>query len=246
MRDLTSPVVLAIASALLASAPAAAQSTLYVDNLAPFSYRENGVLKGVLYDMVRDLAARVGNQGEIQSVPPRRELVLVASSTDALGTMGRLPENEASYTWLCDLIDDRIVLVSSAASSVDIASVEAAKNLRVGVILGGPADGLLRRLGFGHVEPTATAENNARKLMLGRIDAVAAAWNVARYGQLLSGGDVRQLRAGAVLQPLSIYLAGPRSLPPRVAGQWRAACDAMRKDGSYARILRAYQIAPPK
>jgi hypothetical protein len=54
------------------------------------------------------------------------------------------------------------------------------------------------------------------------------------------------LRVGAELEPIGIYLASPNKFDLEQVKNWKAAYDAMCKDGSYACILRKYRYAPPK
>lgn len=236
-----------LAAALLAAqCPVRAEPQLYVDDVAPLAWHDGPVIRGVLYELMRDMAARAGHSGKIASVPLKRELALTAASPQTLSTLARFPEDEQSYTWLCKLLEERIVLVANGDSTFDLGSLDAVRDLRVGVILGGSAEALARRLGFRNIQPTGGAESTARKLTLGRIDAWLVAAGIAAHQQENLGGATLSWRSGPTLQPISIYLAAARNADPAMLATWRAACDAMQKDGSYVRILHQYHYEPPK
>src|SRR5471030_671277 len=209
---------LVVAGWALAPACAADLPPVYINNLAPFAYEDHGVMKGVIYDLVNEIARRAG----------------------ALAVVWRQPENADSYTWIVKLLDERMMLVASRDSHVDISSIAAARHLRAGVVLGSPADVIAHRLGFEHIEAVSTAESNALKLAAGHIDVWLAVPGVVDYGQRRIGADPSAVRYGAQIEPVSMYLACAQRCDKTEAARLRAIVDAMIKDGSYARILHQY------
>ena len=234
--------LLVFAALLLAanSSLSAQPPSMYVYEVGPLFYRQNGVPRGVLYDMMLDLRSRTGHAGLVIGVPLRRGLVLLNGAPGSVGTVARSPELESRYRWLCKLWEDRILLVASAASKVGIATVEEARALRVGVVMGSPSEELARALGFAHVEPAVSSAANAGKLAKGRIDVWMVAQSIAVHEQRQLGPAALQLRLGAVLQPVQVYLAGARDMDDASVAKWDTACAAMQKDGTHARILQQY------
>ncbi|NGZ87324.1 ABC transporter substrate-binding protein [Duganella sp. SAP-35] len=222
---------------------AAAPRHVYVHNVAPFAFNEDGAYRGLLYDMLTELGRRTGNAGAVNPVPLRRAQAMLQSEPGAMATLARFPKIEHDYRWLCKLADDKVLLLARTGSGVDISSAEAARNLRVGVLLGGPGEALARRLGFTRIETVSLSQNNARKLAAGRIDAWLTTWNIGRFEQLRTGGRLDALRSGAVLKTAEQYLAAPLGMDDRTAARWQAACAAMRQDGTHERIARRYGLA---
>jgi hypothetical protein len=68
---------------------------------------------------------------------------------------------------------------------------------------------------------------------------------VITTGQRLIGKNVSDLRFGATLEPLNIYLVCPLSCPKPAVDRWRAVFSAMVRDGTYARILSRYHYPDP-
>jgi polar amino acid transport system substrate-binding protein len=220
-----------------------APNHIYVHNVAPFAYSENGEYHGLLYDMLVELDRRTGNGGMIIPVPLRRAQLLASTEPGAVATLARFPEIEHAYRWLCKLADDKVLLIGRSGDKTDISSAEAAKNLRIGVLLGGPGEALARRLGFTRIEAVSTSQNNARKLAAGRIDAWLTTGHIARFEQMRSGGRLDAIRSGAVLKTAEQYLVAPLTIDARSAGRWQAACAEMQQDGSSERIARRYGLA---
>ncbi|WP_295994023.1 ABC transporter substrate-binding protein [Rugamonas sp.] len=223
-----------------AEAAAAGMPPVYINNLAPFAYEDHGVMKGVIYDLVVDIARRAGAGGSVDAVPFKRITARLGDKPNTYGVIWRQPENEASYTWIVKLLDERMMLVAASGSGVDISSVAAARHLRAGVVLGSPADVIAHRLGFDHIEAVGNAESNARKLAAGRIDVWLAVPGVVNYGRQRSGAAMGGVRFGAQIEPVSMYLACTQPCDQADVAKLRAIFDAMTQDGSYARILRQY------
>jgi polar amino acid transport system substrate-binding protein len=230
--------------AFLTPACAQVDTPLYVGDVAPYWYRRENQTRGITYELLREASTRVGNIGRINGVPLKRQLEYVKGAPDALGAFAREPERESSYIWIAELLRDRVVLLARADSPIDISSVAAARNLRVGVMLGSPAELDARRLGFTHIETITSARSNAHKLALGRIDVWVAVLGAAQQTQADERDALPPLRIGVELEPIHFYLAGSKAFDAEQARKWKVTLDTMHRDGSYARILQKYHYVP--
>lgn len=134
--------------------------------------------------------------------------------------------------------DGRSAIDADARSRVNISSIEAARGLRVGGLRASLSESAARQLGFTHIEAVEHAEDNARKLAIGRLDAVLSLRFVAAHGQLRDGLSQDLLRYGAKVQKVEFFLAGAAHLDPVEAERWRAACARLRQAGRHALLLR--------
>ncbi|MYM21137.1 transporter substrate-binding domain-containing protein [Duganella sp. FT135W] len=231
----------------VAHAAPASPAQIYVNGVAPFAYNDNGGYHGLLYDMLAALRARVGGEYVIRPVPLRRAQVMLESQPETLATLARFAEVEQRYRWLCKLAEDQLVLVTRSGATYDISSLAAVRHLRVGVLLGGPAESAARHAGLQQIETVSSAASNARKLANGRIDVWFTARSIALFEQRGVGGKVDDLRIGPGVQTASQYLAAPRSMPDREAQKWQSACNTLHDNGTFERIAQHYeqQSAPP-
>ncbi len=227
-------------------AAALAETDVFVGNIAPYSYPPEHGERGVLFELMHELALRTGLSGEVQIVPLGRELEFLRNNPDALGVLARVPDREVHYRWVAPLLRERVLLVTRADSPVDISTLRAARGLRLGVLLGGPAESVARRSGFEHVEATTSVGNNVRKLAAGRLDALLVMGGVAAAEEALPAGQSLSWREGAVIEYTDIYVAGNPGFAPASVRKWQAALKAMQRDGSYQRILGRYHFAPAK
>jgi len=72
---------------------------------------------------------------------------MVRRDPQAIGVFARMADREFSFTWLCPLLTEDVLLIADARSLADISSVEAAKGLRVGVLRASPSESSARALG---------------------------------------------------------------------------------------------------
>jgi polar amino acid transport system substrate-binding protein len=223
---------------LIFSKSALSEPEVYVDLVDPLAYSIDGVQQGLLYDLLSEMGRRVHHSRPIVPMPLERQRFLLTNRDDALGTLWRFPEIESNYFWWCKLFDSSFFMVATANSTVDISSVEAAKQLRVGVILGSPAELLARRLGFPNIQTSITAESNARKLTLGRIDIWIATPRVIKAAQTRVEQSLGKVRINRQIGKYGVYLASSPRFDCKVAEKWRLAFESMKKDGSFAMIKR--------
>lgn len=226
---------------------AAAEPTLLAGEVAPFSYQRDGQITGLATDLVRAMAQRVGHSGKMELVPFGRALKVAETEPNTIiFIIGRNAAREPLYQWIANLVDEEFVIAASSQSKFDISSFEAAKDLRTGVMRASVGANIARDRGLLNIEDTTAEETNAKKLAMGRLDAWVASWNTMLHAQRLAGLDTKALRRGAVALKVGLYLAASRSLDKAQADKWRAALDAIKKDGTYARILQQYQYELPK
>lgn len=210
----------------------------------PYTYQTPTGGAGAMYDVVKEIGKRLGQPADIHFVPwARARLETENNPNMGIIPLARTPEREDKYKWIIHILDDPYVLVALKDSKFNIADLEAAKKLNVGVLAGSAAEPLLQRLGFQHVEAASTDVQNVTKLKLGRLDAWVAPYSCR--GQYREGGlGNEDLRTGAVLTMLHEYLGGSKTLDDALVNKWRQEFNKMKKDGSYAAIMKKYDIKP--
>lgn len=243
LRTLFFKRVAGVASALaaLAMAPARASEPveLYINNAAPYSYLENGQETGLVHDLLDSMAMHAGVPSVIRPLPFKRLAMQLATQQNALGAVWRQPEVEQSYIWMVKLLDEPVVLAARQDSTVNISSVAAARTLRVGVLLGSPAEIIARRMGFAHIETATSTESNVIKLRRGRIDAWLAVPSVIAAAQQRTASTM-PVRFGPPIEHISMYLSCAAPCKASDLDRWKSADLAMKQDGSHKRIFKKY------
>lgn len=211
----------------------------------PYTYQTPTGGAGAMYDVVQEISKRLKTPAAIEFVPWTRARFEAENKPNiAIMPLARTAEREHLYTWLIHVLDDPYVLITLKNSKFDISSFKTAKDLKIGILAGSVADVLLRKMGFTNLELGSTDIQNVKKLKLGRIDAWVAPYS-CRGRYVLEGGlGDKDLRAGLELTILHEYLGASKSLDAETVKEWQKAFASMKKDGSYAAIMKKYGIKP--
>lgn len=248
--------VLAAAAALIlllsasVSAPAAAQQRttlrLVTGELPPYAFHvppptvaEAGEPQGLVFEVVREVARRIGHPEGVEFMPWARaqELAMSAPGVGILA-LTRSPEREDRYAWVFNVVTDDLVLAGGAG--VDVSSLDAARDRPTGVLLRSGAEQLLRERGFARARPAPEEWINAQRLRDRLIDAWLAPRLMVLHAYREVGGDVSALRIGTVVRQSEIWFAASRGLPEAEIARWRRGFEEARADGAYDRILARY------
>jgi polar amino acid transport system substrate-binding protein len=247
----------AVAAALLlllpAPTPAAAQQTLrlvtgelppYAFHVPPPTVAEQGEAQGLVFDVVREVARRIGHPQGIEFMPWVRaqELAMTRPGVGILA-LTRSPEREDRYAWVFNVVTDDLVLVGG--TGVDASSLGPVRERPTGVLLRSGAEQLLREQGFTRIQPAPEEWINAQRLRDRLIDAWLAPRLMVLHAVREVGGDVATLNIGAVVRRSEIWFAASRGLPEAEIARWRRGFDELRADGTYDRILARYARVRP-
>lgn len=222
---------------------------IYSAEFEPFTYRvlENGVLtgQGVMYEVVAELSRRVQSSSKIQFLPWNRVLNLAASKNNiGIIPLARDPSRENNYKWLAHVLDDPYVVFGLRGSKVDISSWAALKNARVGVFMGSLAETYMRKNKIPNVKAVSKDIQSAMMLKSGRIDAWVAPKSFGKTYAEKVGLKLSDLVVGMELTILHEYLAASKDLDPLIARKWELAFASMKRDGTYAAIMKKYGMEP--
>jgi polar amino acid transport system substrate-binding protein len=228
--------------------PATAQQVLRLvtGELPPYNFHvppptvaEQGVPQGLMFDVVREVARRIGHPMVIEFMPwARAQELAMAESGIGILSLTRSPEREERYAWVFNVVTDDLVLVGGAG--VDVSSLDRVKDRPTGVLLRSGAEQLLREQGFTRIQPAAEEWINAQRLRDRLIDAWLAPRLMVLHAYREVGGDAATLSIGALVRRSEIWFAASRSLPEAEIARWRRGFDEVHADGTYDRILARY------
>ncbi|MFO1113995.1 MAG: hypothetical protein U1E35_09130, partial [Rhodospirillales bacterium] len=149
--------VLAAAVLLMSPSARAGELRLVAAELPPFSYHvppptvsEIGEPRGIVYQLVREMAQRIGHSGTIEFMGWSRaqELALIEPNIGILA-LTRSPEREPFYNWMVEILTDDLVLVGGAG--LDVSALDKVKDRPTGVLRTSGAEALLREQHFTRI-----------------------------------------------------------------------------------------------
>lgn len=240
--------LLALCLWALAGAAGAQAVRLVTGHYPPYEYEEDGEVKGMVVEIVREAFRRAGRPVRIEVMPWARALQEAQSGrADGLFAAVKTPERERQLAYTREPLVPLVVsmFVRADASIRFGGDLAPLSGLRFGVVNrfsnGAAFDGAAASGRLPLVEAANATEHNIRKLLAGRIDVMVNNRYGARYflRRLGAQDQVRELRPPLDESPS--YLAFSRQRDDPVL---RAALDgalaAMKADGSFQRIVEAH------
>lgn len=212
---------------------------LLTESYPPYSYQENGVLKGIAVDLVKAVMADAGIQYQMKIQPWARAYGLAMNTPDhCVFSTVHTPERAKLFEWVEPLFTTELYLVRKTGSNINPASLEDAKHYLVGTQLGDYTEGLLKQGGFTRVDLTSEIDLSLKKLIAGRIDLMPMAASM-----------VADLQKQAVpVEPAVIFtrsfdsLACNRKTSPETLTRMRASLKKLTEDGTRAGIFQRYKF----
>lgn len=225
-------------------APLGAQSlSIYAEVYPPYQmWSADGRPSGYAVEVVREIQVRVGNHDAIQLVPwLRGYLDAKVQAETLLFTVARTPEREALFTWVGPIAESEIALFGRANDRLSLHSLDDARKLgSIGVPKEDVRDQILTKAGFTNLDRSPDKLVVVRKLMDGRIDAMAGATESIAGQVQAAGYNPRQIRRLLVISKVGGYLAFSKGTSEAVVNAWRNALQAMTRDGTLQRLHQAY------
>ncbi len=237
---------LAVGAALLApvATPSPADALdIVAAALPPYGIKQGSEFTGIHVEAVREMARRVGHDGAIQELPWARAFDTVKDGQDKmLAMLVRTPEREELFNWVVPVIPDRIVIYSYG-DQPPVTKAELDSGAKsVAVIRATPMDTIATQNNWPKVTRVNTAEDIARLLAAGRIDAALNLETLAIFGMDQVRQDPAGLVEGDQLAAFEVYVAASKDLADADLADWRAAFDAMKADGTLTQILARFGL----
>lgn len=219
---------------------------LLTENFPPYNMAVNGKnfaqeenIDGIAVDIVREMFKRAGVQYSLTLRFPWDRIYKLALEKPGYGVFvtARLPEREALFKWVGPIGPDDWVLLAKGDSPLSLASLDEAKQYRIGAYKGDAISQYLTEKGVEH-STSLRDQENARKLMAGQIDLWATGDPAGRY--LAKQEGISGLRTVLRFESAELYLALNRQMPDEIVTRLQAALDQMRAEGFLEKVQNNY------
>lgn len=224
----------------------------YTEELRPYSYQENGTLRGISVDLLGAVTERMGTRvtpDRVRVVPWAEgyEAALTGNRT-VLFSMARTPARETSFKWAGPIFTDREVLFARNGSGIAIAAPGNLAGLRIGVI----ADdiGVQQLLDLGVSQGQLVTERDPGVLMdrlqRGEIDLWCYPEATGRHLSREATGDFFAFTVAYPLSASTVYYAFSRDVPDATVAAFQQALDGLKQErdaagiSRYEKVLEAY------
>lgn len=238
--------LMVLAGAVRAEVDPSYTVVLLTENFPPYNMAVNGKnfaqeenIDGIAVDIVREMFKRAGVQYSLTLRFPWDRIYKLALEKPGYGVFvtARLPEREQLFKWVGPIGPDDWVLLAKGDSPLSLASLDEAKQYRIGAYKGDAISQYLTEKGVEH-STSLRDQENARKLMSGQIDLWATGDPAGRY--LAKQEGVSGLRTVLRFDSAELYLALNKEMPDEIVAKLQAALDQMRAEGFVDETLNNY------
>lgn len=242
MSRIANAIAAAVLAALLAvpPAPTLAHDVLHLttEQYAPFNFEEDGQIKGLGADQIREVMRRSGVAYDMELLPWSRAIGLAREKpmTCVFTTAHTVDRNE-HFKWVEPLLVERTLLIRAAGSGVAPADLTAATAFRTGTQTNDYTVELLRNAGFTQIDLARDLDLTLTKLLSGRVDLMAVSESF--FHRLQDKGVA--VEDVAVLHEQVFSLACSLKTPDEIVARMQKALTAMIADGTQEEILARYQ-----
>jgi polar amino acid transport system substrate-binding protein len=205
---------------------------ILVGDTAPFSFvGADKNLQGLVYDVVTEASKLLPVPLSPRLVPFKRAFFeLPRSEHSLIMPPARIPSRENSIKWIAPIANARLMVMTRANFSGNIADIASARKLSVGALSAPGLEELYTDLGFHNIQQLATNEAALAMLMAERFDALLTVDCSICYLMKQQGFDEVRLREGAVIKSVQLWLGASLDFPESEAQAWRNAVRAVKKD----------------
>lgn len=211
--------------------------------LPPLTIENAPQAPGALYEMVEELARRAKVPVHIEFVPWKRAMHLSTSKPrTAIFPLTRSVEREHQFRWLAKLYHEQFQFIALKHGQFDVAEPARSKGRRIGVLRGSLTGRMLRESGYQNLVEASSVDECMRFLKRGIVDAVFA--NRSLFRATLKESLVRDYRLSDTIRTTTTWLGGSLDFSEADAAHYQKVMKEMVEDGSYAAILKKYDLAP--
>jgi len=217
--------------------------TILTENLPPLNYLRDGILVGPSVEIVREIQKEVGSKAVIEVYPWARAYQLALEKENVvLFGMTHTKEREDLFKWVGPLATKIDILIAKKGREMKVLSLEDAKKVpRIGTLRDDTRERLLIKHGFTNLYPVSDEQNNAKKLMLGRIDL----WAYKKPGWKtvcgLVGINPEEFVEVFELREIDVSIAFSKKTSDSIVNKWRNAFNEMLSNGTVSRIRAQWQ-----
>ncbi|MBA1278931.1 substrate-binding periplasmic protein [Stutzerimonas stutzeri] len=241
--------LLALATCLILGTTAQAapeQIDLLTENFPPYNMAVDGKnfardenIRGIAADIIREMFQRAGIDYTLTLRFPWERIYKMALETPGYGVFvtARLPEREELFKWVGPIGPDDWVLLARGDSTIEVDSLEQARQYRIGAYKG---DAIAEHLVAQGLQPTLALRDqiNVEKLQSGAIDLWATGDPAGRF--LAKQQGVSGLKRVLRFDSAELFLALNRQVSDETVEKLQAALDQMRADGTINTVTGRY------
>ena len=219
--------------------------TVVTEEFPPYDYTDGqGAVQGLSTDVVRAVLGDLDLQVEIRVLPWARAYKLAVENPNTLlFSVVRTEQREPLFHWVGVVCDVRSYIYKlRSRTDIDARALSDLHPYTIGVVRGWAGESYLRDNGFENLEAVADSDLNIKKLIGGRVDLIEDYEANLVYRMKRLGLDPALVEPVHFNEPISgpLHAVFGRNTADTVAREFRAAFEAVHRDGRYEDIQRKW------
>lgn len=217
-----------------------------MDYYPPFSYEENGEIKGISTQVVRAVLKEAGIETGIKQYPFARAYQMSQKEKNIFEyCVVRTPERENLFQWVGAVGPAIQAILALKDRDIRIEKMEDLNKYSIGTVLEDVIDQYLRKheqkLGL-KLDRVADYELNMNKLFMKRFDLCGMNKLVGMYLAKKLGHSENDIKSVYTIEELTgdYYLVTGLKTPPETVKKLRTAFETVHSNGTYQKILDGY------
>jgi polar amino acid transport system substrate-binding protein len=241
--------VFGFAAAAQAAAAQPAGLQVLTEQSPPLNFVQDGEVTGLATAVVRELIKRTGTASSIRLVPWQEGYQALQAQPDvALFSTVMTAERKPLFQWVGPLAVLDTNLYARKGSGIAIANLDDARKVnRIATVTKYYSDQVLQQEGFTNTRSYPSREATVRALLDGEVQLLASS-NLGMPAALEAmGGSMDDVETAFTLSTDLFYIAFSKGTAPQRVARWQHALDAMKRDGSFAKLYARWLPAetPP-
>jgi len=220
---------------------------LYLTEEAPpQNFTKDGELKGISVDILNAIWVRMGLKPvKIKVVPWSQGYQQVLSQPNTvIFSTSRLEEREKLFKWVGPIRTPRLGLIAKKTKHIKLANIDDAKKYRIATVTDDASEILLlsRKVPLKALTRVASLKIAIQKLKEGSVDIIAYGEENVWYYFKENRIDAKEYEKVHTISGASDFYAFNIDTPDSTIKKFQDAFVALKKDGTYDKILRKYEL----
>lgn len=209
---------------------------------APFNFSTDGNVKGIAVDLLIEILD--GTKGtDIKVVPWARAYQEAQNKPGTLlFSMGRTESRENLFKWVGPIYHLQLGLIAKKSNGINISSADDFNKYNIGTVRESAPEQLLLKDGASedNLDRTASLESNLKKLLAGRVDAIAFNIPSALYNLKKMGANLDDYEVIYVLKNLDLYYAFHKDTDDSFINKSQLSLEKLKENGRYDELISIY------
>lgn len=223
--------------------------TILTEEYPPLNFMRDGKVSGMATEVVRKLAKRTGTEASIRLVAWKDGYEAVQEPRDvALFSTVMTAERKPLFQWVGPLAVLDTNLYARKGSGIAIAHLDDARKLgRIATVAKYYSEQILQQEGFANTQSYPDRDATVRALLDGKVELLASSYLEMPDALKKAGASMDDVENAFTLSTDLFYIAFSKATSPALVARWQEALDAMKQDGTFARVYAKWLPAetPP-